>query len=88
MSNDLRFDLEARVEVWVDAKDIRENPEFAAAILESDPAKRLQAIKEIAVKCAELRLAENPLEITAYPALSDVNIDRINWQELATESHV
>ena len=49
--------------------------------------------KQIAIHCAQERIAKtnlytNGIEITAYPSLSDVNIDRIDWQELADNSHV
>jgi hypothetical protein len=93
MNNEIRFDLEARAEVWVNAMEIRAHPDFAPAMMISHPESRLAELKAIALLCAKDRIAKTNLytpgiEISAYPSLSDVNIDRINWQELATESHV
>jgi hypothetical protein len=91
--NDLRFDLDARVEIWVRAEDIREHKDFAAAMALTDSEKRLYALRAIAVVCAQecvgkLNSDTQDSCITAYPTLSDVNIDRIDWQVLATPDYV
>ena len=89
---ELRFDLEARCEVFVTADEIRHHRDYAKSIEIVHPDSRLYALKAIAVDCAQTRInlsnAERHIEVTEYPTSADVNIDRINWQELATESHV
>ena len=85
----LRFDLEGRIEVFVTEIDIRQHKDFPTAMALTDPEKRLYALKTIAVSCAQERIDGTPdetwgVKITANAVFSAVNIDRINWQELAT----
>ena len=86
MSQEIRFDLEARCEVWVNADDIRQHEDFPAAMKHPNPERRDFELKAIAVRIAQARLNKcdtGDIQFTAYPAISDVNIDRIDWQELA-----
>ena len=84
MSEDMRFDLSARVEVWVTAEEIRWHSGFAAASRIEDEKARHAALRQIAVDIASKRIAsrsDGQLDITADVSLSAVNIDRIHWDE-------
>lgn len=86
MSNDVRFDLTARVEVWVTAEEIRWHADYNAAVKIKDADARLLALKGIARDIAEKRVASRSdcqLDITAEVDLSAVNMDRIAWDELS-----
>jgi len=84
MSEDMRFDLSARVEVWVSAEDIRWHADFPTASRIEDETARTAAMRQIAVDVASKRIAarsDGQLDIAADVALSAVNIDRIHWDE-------
>lgn len=87
---DMRFDLDCRVEVWVTADDIESDPRYRKIVNTPglDAAARTLQLKALAAQLAANKISGASetagLEITCDgPALSDVNIDRINWNELA-----
>lgn len=87
--NDLRFDLDCRVEVWVTADDIESDPRYRKIVNSGDPAARVAQLKALAAQLAANKLSSASetagLEITCDgPALTDVNIDRIDWAVLAS----
>lgn len=93
MSEDLRFDLSARVEVWVTAEEIRWHSDYAKAIAQPDipdapvgTNPRQLALRAIACDIASKRIesrSDGHLDITADVSFSAVNIDRIIWNEMA-----
>ena len=91
--NDLRFCLDARLECWVTAGEIRQHKDYASAIAIGHTRKRLFALQQIAKSIAEERIVRaNAIEafrLIAYPVISDIDINRIDWQELAKpDAHV
>lgn len=86
---DARFDVSARVEIWVTAEDIGDDRRYSEIVNSgSDLQARVASLKELAVTLASERLAEvsrgSGVEITVDSlALRDVNVDRIDWTALA-----
>lgn len=95
MSNDLRFDVSARLEIWVTAEQITEHKDYAA-ILNADltPLQKQGKIRDLAATIARDCVTERNkggiafhgagFEVTADISASDINIDRIRWDVLAT----
>jgi hypothetical protein len=85
--NDLRFDTDVRAEIWVTVDEIREHRRFAAVMeAQHTPEKRIELLKGIAQEIAVTKLTKsggNGIEFSGSVFLADVNIDRIDWQELA-----
>lgn len=85
---DLRFDVDARVEVWVTADDI-EDDRRARQIRNGANGvtpEKISALKDLALTIAGEKvrgLSQNGVEVTADLALSDLNVDRIDWNTLA-----
>ena len=91
--NDMRFDIGgARIECWVMADDITAGDyadQYRTIVADKnvsiqDKIKRLKIIA-LEVAQAKIREAEKSVgEITADVTIQDVNVDRIDWQELAS----
>ncbi len=88
-ANDMRFDADVRLEVWVTADEIRDHPGFEGAVESGFPdAERITALRALALIVAQERISGiNCLglgvEITAELSISHVNIERIDWPALA-----
>jgi hypothetical protein len=80
----MRFDCQARVEVFVTPDDIEFESEMDKIRESGQPEEqRIQAAKELAMRHAQgLISGVRDVEITADCTLADVNIDRIDWSEL------
>lgn len=89
MSGDMRFDTEARVEIWVTADQIREHPEFERTVESGLPeGHRIAELRSLALAVAQERIAGiNALgigvEITSDLTIDSVNVSRIDFVELA-----
>lgn len=94
-SNDMRFDVPARVEVWVTQEQIAEHAEYAGIVNGEGTAEDKTAkLRELAARIARECIAERNrggiafhdagFEITADIQPRDANIDRVNWDVLAT----
>lgn len=84
---DLRFDIQARVEVWVTAREIREADGYAAIVnCGNTQAEIITQLRGLARRVAEEKIAGvRGVEITAeLNEMHDVNPDRIRWDVLAT----
>lgn len=87
---DMRFDLDCRVEVWVTAEEIAEDPRASqiANGAQGNTEGKIAALKNLAQTIAAEKLNSagrgHGIEITCDSlALSSVNIDRIDWTTLA-----
>jgi hypothetical protein len=87
--NFIRFDKNARVEMFVDEYDIRSRPEYDDIIAQADITDELKTIKlkELCVEIAQERLAaidvSSAMKITVDGlSVNDINIDRIRWDRL------
>jgi len=86
----VRFDVEARVEVFLDQDEIEDEfyKEFDALKASNEPEEqKIAKAKSLAAQLARRKLSEqstNGVEITADIDLSDVNLDRINWAVMVT----
>lgn len=86
---DLRFDLDARVEVWVTEDDLRFDRRTYAILTstKSDEEKRA-ALMQVAVDIANQRLGSatssdgDPVTITADVSPASVNVDSVDWGSL------
>jgi len=77
----MRFDCNARVEIWVTWDDITEHADFQA-IMDSDKSdeEKRTALRAIAQSIAfDRTVGINEVEITADVSVSDINIDRIDY---------
>lgn len=86
---DMRFDLNARIEVWVTADDISSDHRYEVVVKGAQSEdQKIALLKEIAVDIAREKISEagNGVgDITAEPSLQDVNPDRIDWVSLAED---
>lgn len=86
--DDMRFDLEARVEVWITGDDLRFDRRYDGIIAgHGTDEEKKAALTQLAVELANERISDAradglSLEITAEVSPSSINVDRINWQEL------
>jgi hypothetical protein len=80
-SEDLRFDCNARVEVWVTQDDLEFRDDVIAILAEGiSVEEKKKKILEVARQIASERLSSvKDVEITADVSVSDINVDRINW---------
>lgn len=86
--DDMRFDMDARVEVWVTGDDLRFDRRYdeVMAAAGSDEEKKA-ALMQLAVDIVNRRLSSAEADgagigITADVSPASVNVDRVNWQEL------
>ena len=86
--DDMRFDLEARVEVWVTGDDIRFSRQYDSIIAGAgtDEEKKA-ALMQVAVDIVNGRLGSAEADgtgigITADVTPASVNVDRVDWNEL------
>ena len=92
MNQDIRFDLNARVEVFVTADDLTSHASYDGIVkgggTEDDRIAALRSLAaQIAFEAVETRNRAkdgNEVEITADVSPSDINLDRIDWSSLAT----
>jgi len=90
--NFVRFDQNARVEIFVNEWDIRADDQYDNIILQKDiiDEKKIDMLKEIAMKIAREKMAalDNSIESSGIDVTIDglswnlVNIDRIRWGKL------
>jgi hypothetical protein len=88
-SQDMRFDLNARVELWVLLDDLEYDRRIAALKQSGEPVEtKIGQAKAIAVEVANDKLSEisrgSGIEITADISLESVNVDRIDWVALVS----
>lgn len=86
-NKDMRFDLDARVEIWVNQSEIEEHSSFEKVIkADVEDSKKIEFLKEIARKIASDKIDKVrqtvDITITCELSLIYVNIDRVNWYEL------
>ena len=88
--NDLRFDCDARLEIWVNMSDL-EDREDVLAIKHSKELmdnEKIEKLKDIVLKVAHEKVnnisrnAFGDIEVTADISWSTVNINRLNWHQL------
>lgn len=83
----LRFDADARVEIWVSPEDLIEDDEFDGIVnsTEDDAVKRAR-LRGLAEKVARKRLSEIDampgVQVTAEIGTDKINMDRIDWDYL------
>ena len=90
-STDLRFDADARLEVWVTMEDLeyRTDVEAIKKSTEADEIKK-QKLQAIIIEVANTKLADvvrnamGDVRITADLSWSNVNINRLDWHVLTT----
>ena len=84
---DMRFDLNCRVEVWVTAEEIADDRRARKIVngAQGNTEAKISMLKDLAQTIAAEKLnAVQGIEITCDSlALSNVNIDRIDWNTLA-----
>ena len=90
--NFVRFDQNARVEIFVNEWDIRADDQYDNVILRKDitDEQKIGMLKEVAIKIAREKMAEldNSIENSGINVTVDglswnlVNIDRIRWDKL------
>ena len=90
--NFVRFDQNARVEIFVNEWDIRADDQYDNVILRKDitDEQKIGMLKEVAIKIAREKMAEldNSIENSGINVTIDglswdlVNIDRIRWDKL------
>jgi len=86
-SNDMRFDVNARAEVWVTKDDIEDHREYRAIIGKGGGENaKIGALKNLALSIAREKLENGESNVTADLTLGDVNVDRIDWAALAAPS--
>src|SRR6185369_12640985 len=87
-SQDTRFDVNARIEIWVTLNDLEYDRRIQK--LQSDPRPVEQKIveaKNIALQVAHDKVAEKStgdFDITADISLESINVDRIDWVALVS----
>lgn len=86
--NDMRFDVGCRVEVWVTGDEIREDPRAQQIVNggTGDIEGKIQMLKNLAqtIAAEKLNTAGDGVHISCDSlALSNVNLDRIDWNDLA-----
>ena len=81
----MRFDCDARVEVFIDQEELEEACEALKAGAGSVETKIAQA-KEIALSLArdKVEVTGGGVQVTADVSLSNVNIDNIDWVTLVS----
>ena len=92
VQNFIRFDQNARIEIFVDEWDIRADDQYDNVILRKDitDEQKIGMLKEVAIKIAREKMAEldNSIENSGINVTVDglswnlVNIDRIRWDKL------
>ena len=92
VQNFIRFDQNARIEIFVDEWDIRADDQYDNVILRKDitDEQKIGMLKEVAIKIAREKMAEldNSIENSGINVTIDglswdlVNIDRIRWDKL------
>jgi hypothetical protein len=82
IQEDLRFDTDARVEIWVDRFDIEYHSKFNEIMKsgKTDEEKK-EAFLEIAVEIAYDKISEmkSGIVITADINADKINVNRIDW---------
>ena len=87
----MRFDVNARVEVFLDQDEIEDEfyKELDQLKASAEPEEqKIAKVKQLALQLAQTRVSEqsrNGVEIGADLSLSDVNLDRIDWVALVTK---
>jgi hypothetical protein len=86
---DMRFDCDARVEVWVTQDDLEDDQRIAAIKAENIPLEqKISKAKAVAAQIAGEHLSEfegagnragYAVEVTADTSPTNVNVDRIDW---------
>lgn len=87
---EMRFDTEARLQIWVSAEEIRSHRDYHRVIsAPGDLEEKIVALKDIArdifsdhlsdINAASLGFS---FDIEAEPTGDDINIDRIDWEAL------
>ena len=86
---DMRFDMAARVEVWVTAEDIADHKRYAA-VRNSNLTReaKIAELRRLAGEIVEGKICEaekNGVAISGHDSsAASINIDRVNWDVLAT----
>ena len=82
--NNLRFDVNARIEIWIEAHEIEMNPNFNAIMMNGKKYDdKIQEFKQIALDEANAKINNvEGIEITSDIAIDTINIDRIDWQKM------
>ncbi len=85
--NDMRFDCNARVEVWISADDIEFDDRYDAIVNnpQLSEEQKIAELKNVALSLAQEKISEASQtvgDISADISLTDVNTDRIDWETL------
>lgn len=87
-SQDVRFDTNARVEIWITLDDIEFDRRIEALKQDPRPAdQKVAEAKAIALEMAHEKVraaSTGDLEITADISLESINVDRIDWIALVS----
>jgi len=85
---DMRFDLNARVEVWVTLEDLEYDRRIDAIRASQEaPEAKVAAARKVAEEIAREKLSSassNGIEITADFGPESANVNRINWNDLVS----
>lgn len=83
---DMRFDTNARVEVWVTLEDLEYDRRISKIqASQQSPEEKIAAAKQVALAIAQEKLSQasaNGVQISADIGPESVNVDRFNWNDL------
>jgi hypothetical protein len=87
-SQDVRFDTNARVEIWVTLDDLEFDRRIEALKQDQRPVdQKIVDAKKVALEVAHEKIrgaSSGDLEITADIGLESINVDRIDWAALVS----
>lgn len=81
-SHDLRFDCDARVEIWITQDDLEDDTQVQQILAHTDISveeKKSLVLKRASAMAYEQVSAVKGVEITADPRVDTINVDRIDW---------
>lgn len=93
-SGDMRFDCDARVEIWVTEDDLQDDDRFLDVVLSDKPdEEKVNEMRRVAVDIAGAKLDDiiqtgrGSVDITIDSLSADkIDIDRINWYKLIEDA--
>jgi hypothetical protein len=87
-SQDVRFDTNARIEIWVTLDDLEYDRRIEALRQDGRPVEqKIVEAKQIALEVANEKVrnaSSGDFEITVDISLESINVDRIDWAALVS----
>ena len=87
----LKFDVAARVEIWIDDSDLEDKKEFKEIMINGKSEEdKIKELKEIAMQIAmekinDLESEGKGISVSHDITIDDINVDKIDWTKLMLE---